>query len=389
MNKRVILIVLDSVGIGEMPDADKYGDAGSNTLKHIYENIDDFSLPTMEKMGLGDIDGVDTIPKASDPIAAFGKMAEKSDGKDTTTGHWEMSGIILDQAFRTFPDGFDEVIMDEFTSQTGYGYLCNQAMSGTEVIKIYGEEHIKTKKLIVYTSADSVFQIAAHESVIPLDELYKICETSRKILNKYNVSRVIARPFVGDTPENFKRTPNRRDFAMAPYEKTMLDHIKDADLDVAGVGKIEDIFTGKGLTKAIHTVSNLDGIEKTIEYMQNTQSGLIFTNLVDFDMLFGHRNNIPGEANALIEFDESLPRIFDHMREDDILMITADHGCDPSTESTDHSREYVPLLVYGKTINPVNLGIRASFSDLGQTVVEYLGAKRLKNGTSFLDEIIN
>ncbi len=389
MEKRVILIVLDSVGIGEMSDAHKYGDAGSNTLKHIYENIDGFSLPNMEKMGLGAVDGVDTIPKVSKPIASYGKMAEKSDGKDTTTGHWEMSGIILDQAFRTFPNGFDDKIMDEFSSKTGYGYLCNEAMSGTEVIKIYGEEHIKTKKLIVYTSADSVFQIAAHESVIPLDELYSICETSRKILNKYNVSRVIARPFVGDTPETYKRTPNRRDFAMAPYEKTMLDHIKDAGLQVAGVGKIEDIFAGKGLTKAIHTVSNLDGIEKTIEYMENTNSGLIFTNLVDFDMLYGHRNNIPGEADALIEFDESLPRIIDKMQEEDILMITADHGCDPSTTSTDHSREYVPLLVYGKKINAVNLGIRASFSDLGQTIVDFLEVEKLKNGRSFLSEILD
>ena len=389
MKKRVILIVLDSVGIGEMPDADKYGDKGSNTLKHIYENIANFSLSYLEKMGLGNIDGVDTIPKSIDPIAAYGKMAEKSDGKDTTTGHWEMSGIILDQAFRTFPNGFDDIIMDEFTSQTGYGYLCNQAMSGTEVIKIYGEEHIETKKLIVYTSADSVFQIAAHESVIPLDELYSICETTRKILNKYNVSRVIARPFIGDTPETYKRTPNRRDFAMAPYEKTMLDTIKDVGLEVAGVGKIEDIFAGKGLTKAVHTVSNLDGIEKTIEYMNNTKSGLIFTNLVDFDMLYGHRNNIPGEANALIEFDESLPLIIDNMQEEDILMITADHGCDPSTISTDHSREYVPLLVYGKKIKPVNLGIRASFSDLGQTIVDYLGVEELKNGESFLSEILD
>ena len=389
MKKRVILIVLDSVGIGEMPDADKYGDTGSNTLKHIYENIDSFSLPIMQQMGLGNIDGVDTIPKVSEPIAAYTKMAEKSDGKDTTTGHWEMSGIILDQAFRTFPNGFDDVIMDEFTSETGYGYLCNQAMSGTEVIKIYGDEHIKTKKLIVYTSADSVFQIAAHESIIPLGELYSICETTRKILNKYNVSRVIARPFIGDTPETYQRTPNRRDFAMAPYEKTMLDHIKDAGLEVAGVGKIEDIFAGKGLTKAVHTVSNSDGIEKTIEYMQNTDAGLIFTNLVDFDMLYGHRNNIPGEANALIEFDRSLSRITEHMQEEDILMITADHGCDPSTVSTDHSREYVPLLVYGKKVRPVNLGIRASFSDLGQTIVDYLGVEKLKNGESFLSEILD
>ena len=262
-------------------------------------------------------------------------------------------------------------------------------MSGTEVIKIYGDEHIKTKKLIVYTSADSVFQIAAHESIIPLGELYSICETTRKILNKYNVSRVIARPFIGDTPETYQRTPNRRDFAMAPYEKTMLDHIKDAGLEVAGVGKIEDIFAGKGLTKAVHTVSNSDGIEKTIEYMQTTDAGLIFTNLVDFDMLYGHRNNIPGEANALIEFDSSLSHITEHMQEEDILMITADHGCDPSTVSTDHSREYVPLLVYGKKVRPVNLGIRASFSDLGQTIVDYLGVEKLKNGESFLRDILD
>ncbi len=388
MKKRVLLIVLDSVGIGELPDADQYGDSGSNTLKHIYDSIPNFSLPNLEKFGLGMIEGTGIVHKVDKPMGSFGKMAEVSAGKDTTTGHWEMCGIILQKAFRTYPNGFDDKIISEFKEKTGYDILCNQAMSGTEVIKIYGDEHMKTKKLIVYTSADSVFQIAAHENVIPLEELYRICEITRKILDPHFVGRVIARPFIGKSAQDFTRTPNRRDFAMKPYEKTVLDHIKDAGYDVAGVGKISDIFAGQGLTKAVHTVSNMDSIDKTLAYMKEIKSGLIFTNLVDFDMLFGHRNNIEGYAKALREFDERLPEIMSAMTNDDLLLITADHGCDPATLSTDHSREYVPLLTYGKNLKSVDLRIRKTFSDLGQTIAQYLDVSPLKNGKSFLSQIL-
>lgn len=389
MKKRAIIIVLDSVGIGELPDAAQYGDQGSATLQHIYESIPNFRLPNLEQLGLGNINQVESIPKSEHPIGAYCKMAEQSPGKDTTTGHWEMSGVILEKAFQTFPDGFSDEIMHEFIRETGYDYLCNKAISGTEVIKLFGEEHIQTKKLIVYTSADSVFQIAAHEEVIPLEELYHICQITRKILDKYHVGRVIARPFIGDAPITFLRTTNRRDFSMIPYEKTILVAIKEAGMEVAGVGKIEDIFAKQGLTSAVHTVSNQNGIDLTLQYMENIQHGLIFTNLVDFDMLYGHRNNVRGYSNALIEFDLKLPQILSAMRKDDILFITADHGCDPTTASTDHSREYVPLLVYGQNIEPVNLGIRSTFSDLGQTIADYLNITPLAHGTSFLSDILS
>ena len=389
MKKRVILIVLDSVGIGEMPDAAKYGDAGSNTLKHIYENIPNFSLPHLEKLGLGSAQGVDFIPKADKPAGAYGKMAEKSPGKDTSTGHWEMGGIILDQPFRTFPNGFDAEIIEKFTKETGYGILCNKPISGTEVIRQLGEEHMKTKKLIVYTSADSVFQIAAHEEIVPLAELYEICGKARKILDPYYVSRVIARPFVGSCAEDFTRTPNRRDFAMKPFEETILDRLKAAGYEVAGVGKIEDIFAGVGLTRAVHTASNMDGVDKTLEYMKEVDEGLIFTNLVDFDMLYGHRNNVAGYGEALKEFDCRLPEIISALREDDLLLITADHGCDPCTASTDHSREFVPLLAYGKGMTPRDLGIRETFADLAATIADYFGLSPMKNGKSFYPEILS
>ncbi|MFA0815968.1 MAG: phosphopentomutase [Anaerofustis sp.] len=388
MAKRAIIVVLDSVGIGELPDASNYGDQGSATLQHIYSAMNGFSLPNLEKLGLGNISNAAPIPRKEQPIGAYGKMAEQSPGKDTTTGHWEMSGIILKKAFRTFPQGFGDDIMQKFKEETGYDYLCNRPISGTEVIKLLGEEHMRTKKLIVYTSADSVFQIAAHEKIIPLDELYRVCRITRKILDAYHVGRVIARPFIGDSPETFVRTPNRRDFSMEPYEKTILQAIKDAGMDVAGVGKIEDIFAKQGLTKAIHTVSNQDGIDKTLDYMKDVEHGLIFTNLVDYDMLYGHRNNVAGYANALSEFDDRLPEIMNAMRDDDLLFLTADHGCDPTTPSTDHSREYVPLLVFGKKIKPTDLGIRTTFSDLGQTIAEYLGTDALNHGVSFLANIL-
>ena len=388
MDKRVILIVMDSAGIGEMPDANRFHDEGSDTFGNIYKNVSDMSLPNLEKLGLGLIDSVsEIIPKVSSPIGAYSKMSEASNGKDTTTGHWEMGGIITETPFATFPNGFDEAIIKQYVELVGHEPLCNKVYSGTQLLKDYGEEHIKTKRAIVYTSADSVFQIAAHEDVIALEELYEICTKMRKVLDNYNVGRVIARPFIGTNSEDFTRTTNRRDFSLVP-QNTMLNNIVSAGLPVMAVGKIEDIFAGSGITDAVHTVSNLDGVDKTLDYMKNSEKGLIFTNLVDFDSLYGHRNNYLGYAKALAEFDTKLKDIMGEMRDNDILMITADHGCDPTTKSTDHSREYVPLLVYGKKVKPINLGIRKTFADIGASICDYLGASTIENGESFIPQII-
>lgn len=389
MNKRVILIVLDSVGIGQMPDAANYGDSGADTLGNLYKNISGFRLPNMEKMGLSYIDGVDYIPRNPLPISSYAKMAEKSLGKDTTTGHWEMAGLISEKSFNVYPNGFDDEIMDEFKHLTGHDFLCNKPYSGTEVIKDYGMEHIKTKKLIVYTSADSVFQIAANEDIIPLNELYDICIKTREMLNKYNVGRVIARPFIGDNPKNFVRTPNRKDFSLKPFAPTVLDKLNNQGIPVIGIGKISDIFANCGISKSIHTSSNKEGIDEIIKSMKSTSNGLIFANLVDFDMLYGHRNDPVGYANALKYFDLRLDEILSLCKEDDILIITADHGCDPHfTQSTDHTREYVPLLVYSKKAKSVNLGTRTSFCDVGASIAEYFGLKMQENGKSFLNEIM-
>ncbi len=389
MNKRVILIVLDSVGIGQMPDAANYGDFEADTLGKLYKNISGFRLPNMEKMGLSYIDGVDYIPKITHPTSSYAKMAEKSLGKDTTTGHWEMTGLISEKPFNVYPNGFDDEIMNEFKSITGYDFLCNKPYSGTEVIKDYGMDHIKTKKLIVYTSADSVFQIAAHEGIIPLNELYDICTKTRAMLNKYNIGRVIARPFIGDNPKNFVRTPNRKDFSLKPFAPTVLDKLNTHGIPVIGIGKISDIFANCGISESIHTSSNKEGIDEIIDMMKSTSNGLIFANLVDFDMLYGHRNDPIGYSDALKYFDLRLDEILSLCKEDDILIITADHGCDPHfTQSTDHTREYVPLLVYSKKAKSVNLGIRTSFCDVGASIAEYFDLEMQENGKSFLNEIM-
>lgn len=388
MNKRVILIVLDSAGIGALPDAAIYGDEGSNTLGHIYNTVANFKLENMERLGLGNIDGVHYIGKFPVPEGSYGKLAEASAGKDTTTGHWEIAGIITEKPFPTFPNGFPRALVEAFTRATGRKVLCNMPMSGTEVIKKYGMEHIRSGSPIVYTSADSVLQIAAHENIISCDTLYEICRTAREIANEYQILRVIARPFIGDSPDNFTRTPNRRDFSIPPQENNMLVNIASAGLPVSAIGKIEDIYAGRGVTASIHTISNADGIAKICDFMQNTQTGLIFANLVDFDMLYGHRNDITGYAEALRAFDAALPGILSEMKQDDILMITADHGCDPTTASTDHSREYIPLLIYGSNISSVNIGIRNTFSDIGATICDYLGVLKPNNGESFLPVIL-
>ena len=383
--KRAVLLILDSVGIGAMPDADQYGDVGSNTLANIAKVTGGLNLPNLGKLGLGNIHEILGVPPTDQPTAAYGKAAESSVGKDTVTGHWEIAGCILETPLNTFPNGFPKEIIDEFERRIGRGTLGNVVASGTEIIKELGEEHMATGKPIVYTSADSVFQIAAHERIIPLPELYKMCEIAREMLTgDWIVGRVIARPFIGESAETFQRTSNRHDYALNPFTKTMLEYIDEAGLTVYGVGKINDIFNGQGVTETVRTTGNMDGVDKTITAIKETQDGLIFINLVDFDMLYGHRNNPEGYKAALEEFDQRLPEILGALRADDVLLISADHGCDPTTESTDHSREYIPLLVFGKNVKPVDLGIRKSFTDIGKSILAYLGIENSLPGDSFL-----
>ncbi|NLL06864.1 MAG: phosphopentomutase [Clostridiaceae bacterium] len=386
--KRAIIIVLDSVGIGELPDAHKYGDKGSNTLGNIAASIKDFSLPNLQQLGLGNIDNIKGIKPVNNPKGCYGRMAEMSAGKDTTTGHWEISGIILKKPFPVYPKGFPKDIIDAFEKAINTKVIGNVAASGTEIIKTLGDEHVKTGYPIVYTSADSVFQIAAHEDVIGIEKLYEMCTKAREILKgEHAVGRVIARPFIGNSGE-YKRTERRKDFSLEPVGNTILDYAKDKGVDVRAVGKIEDIFSKRGITHAVHTHDNLDGISKTLEYINEDFEGILFTNLVDFDMLYGHRNNAEGYAKALVEFDQSLPKILEALKEEDILFIAADHGCDPTTESTDHSREYVPLLVYGKKLKQnINLGTRSSFSDIAATIAKYLEITGELSGESFFDKI--
>lgn len=388
MINRVIWIIIDSVGIGELPDAHLYGDQGSNTLGNIYKSIENFSLPQFEKMGLGNIQGDNVIPPVVKPIAAYGKADEKSPGKDTTTGHWEMTGTILKEPFPTFPNGFPEELILKFEKLIGTKTLGNYAASGTVIIEELGKKHMETGYPIVYTSADSVFQIAAHEEVVPIEKLYQYCETARKMLKgSYGVGRVIARPFVGELG-SFARTKNRRDFSLEPSELTLLDYAKAKNYNVMGVGKIEDIFAGRGLTHAVHTSDNMDGLDKTIEYMREEKPGIIFTNLVDFDSIYGHRNNVKGYGNALKDVDNRLKDIMKEMNEKDVLIINADHGCDPTTPSTDHSREYIPIIIYGEKIKPEDIGIRETFADIGATIADLLGLEKPKNGKSFANIIL-
>ncbi len=388
IEKRVFLIVLDSFGVGELPDAADYGDAGSNTLKSCSMSSH-FRLDNMRKLGLFNIDGVDYLEGVNNPLASYARLSEASKGKDTTTGHWEMSGLILDNPFPVFPEGFPQDLIEDVERVTGRKVICNKPYSGTEVIKDYGIEHINTGALIVYTSADSVLQVAAHEEVVPLEELYDYCERIRELCTgDYAVGRVIARPFIGTYPE-YTRTSGRHDYSLKPVGKTMLNYIEESGKSVMSVGKIVDIFLGEGITEYVKTENNSDGIDRTLEFLQKDFEGLCFVNLVDFDMLYGHRNDIDGYAKALAEFDERLAEIMNNMKPDDILLITADHGCDPGTESTDHSREYVPLLIYGQGIKAgVNLGTRRTFADIGATVLDYLGIENTLTGNSFLSDIL-
>lgn len=389
---RAIVIVLDSFGVGELPDANVYGDEGSNTLKGIYDNTS-LNLPNFKKLGLYNINDIGIDNKEETPIGIYGKANEMSKGKNSPVGHWEISGYVTEKPFKTYPNAFPQELIEKFIKEAGIkGVLCNKKGSGTEFLKQYGEEHLETGMPIVYTSADSVFQIAAHEDIIPVEELYRICLIARKILNdpEYNIGTVIARPFVGTNSENFTRTYNRKDFEFQDFGRTMLDEIKKIGKNVLAIGKIADLFTMRGITKAIHTEGNTDGIHKTIKAIKEDTNGLIFTNLVDFDMLYGHRNNIEGYARALEEFDSFLPEIIENLKQDDILIITADHGCDPSTPSTDHSREYVPIIAYGKNLKQnVNIGIRKTYADISATILDLLNVKStLKYGISFKNDIL-
>ena len=381
----MFLIVLDSFGVGEAPDARDFGDEGSDTLKAISKSKE-FDVKTLRKMGLFNIDGIMYENGVENPIAAYGKAREVSMGKDTTIGHWEITGIISEKPFPTYPNGFPADVIEEFSKRTGRDILCNKHYSGTEVIKVYGEEHMDTGALIVYTSADSVFQIAAHEDIIPIDELYKYCEIAREILTGENaVARVIARPFVGKYPD-FVRTTNRHDFSLLPPADTMLNYLEKEKLDVISVGKISDIFAGSGITESTRTTGNVNGMEVTMKMLERDFTGLCFVNLIDFDMLYGHRNDVDGYAKAITEFDKWLENFIEKMNEDDILIITADHGCDPSTSSTDHSREYIPVIMYGKNVVPRNLGIRGTYADIAKTILDFFDIDNDLPGKSFYFE---
>ncbi len=386
--KRVFLLVLDSCGIGALPDAATFGDADCNTLRRIAASSK-FDATNMRRLGLGNIDGVDYIGKVDNPMAAVARLAERSMGKDTTIGHWEIAGVVSPRALPTYPDGFPTEVLDAFTEATGRGVLCNKPYSGTEVIKEYGQQHLDSGDLIVYTSADSVFQIAAHEEIVPPEQLYAYCRAARAILcGEHAVGRVIARPFVGEAP-NFTRTANRRDFSVEAPRETLLDAVAAAGKTVYTVGKIADIFAERGVTRSVLTHSNAEGMQAALEALSQGFEGLCFINLVDFDMLYGHRQDVEGYAAAFAAFDGWLPQFLAAMGDEDMLFITADHGCDPDDDSTDHSREYVPLLVYGARVKPCNLGTRTTFADVGATVAEALGVPFACDGESFWNEIKN
>ena len=387
--KRVFLFVLDSCGAGAMPDSESFGDIGVNTLRSCASSPK-LNIPNMVSCGLGNIDGLDFLGTVNAPVGAYGKLAESSMGKDTTIGHWEIAGIISPNPLPTYPDGFPEEILEPFKQATGRGILANCPMSGTEVITKFGEEHVKTGDLIVYTSADSVFQIAAHEEVVPIDKLYEYCHIARKLLQgKHGMGRVIARPFVGDAVNGFKRTSNRHDYSLEPPKDTLLDVIKANGLDSIAVGKIYDIFAGKGTTEHVYNTSNANGLEHAMHYADQDFHGLCFINLVDFDMVYGHCRDIDGYALALNEFDQWLPKFMEKLGDEDLVMITADHGCDPAyTATTDHTREYIPLLVLGKKVKPVNLGTRTGFDRIAATIAEVLGVQMDTSGESFASEIL-
>jgi phosphopentomutase len=387
--KRVFLIVMDSVGIGEAPDAEKFGDKGSHTLGHIAESMNGLNMPNMGMLGLSNIEEIKGIQPEQKPLAFYTKMQEASNGKDTMTGHWEIMGLNIQTPFQVFPEGFPDELISELEARTGRKVIGNKPASGTEILDELGEEHMKTGALIVYTSADSVLQIAAHEEIVPIEELYGICKIARELTldEKYMVGRVIARPFLGE-PGSFKRTSNRHDYALKPFGRTVMNELKDAGLDVLAIGKISDIYDGEGVTESLRTISNMDGMDKLRQTLDQDFTGLSFLNLVDFDALFGHRRDPEGYGKALEEYDARLPEVFSKLKDDDLLIITADHGNDPVHHGTDHTREYVPLLVYSKSMNEgKELPIRNTFADIGATIAENFNVKMPEHGTSFLKEL--
>lgn len=391
MINRAIIIVLDSFGVGETPDAVEYGDCGSNTFAGIYNNTL-LNIPNMKKLGLYNIQNIGINNKEENPIGIYGKAAEKTKGKNSPVGHWEIAGFIKDEPFKTYYEGFPKELLDEISNRAGIkGFICNKKGSGTDFLKQYGEESVNSKMPIVYTSADSVFQIAAHEDVFSVPELYNICQIARDVIDEkgYGIGTVIARPYIGTCSEDFTRTYNRKDYEAENFGKTMLDVFQENNKKVLAIGKIQDLFSGRGINRSIHTNGNADGIEKTIYEIKNAEEDLIFVNLVDFDMLYGHRNNIEGYAKALEEFDKKLPEIIDALKQDDLLILTADHGNDPSTPSTDHSREYIPIIAYGKNLKQnVDLGIRDTYADISATILDIFNMPKLENGISFKNEIM-
>ncbi|RDU34996.1 phosphopentomutase [Neobacillus piezotolerans] len=387
--KRIFLIVMDSVGIGEAPDAEKFGDKGADTFGHIAEAMNGLNMPNMEKLGLSNIREIKGIEKQQQPLAYFTKMQEASNGKDTMTGHWEIMGLNIQTPFRVFPEGFPDELLSDLEAKTGRKIIGNKPASGTAILDELGKEHMETGALIVYTSADSVLQIAAHEEIVSLDELYNICEIARELTldEKYMVGRIIARPFIGE-PGNFKRTANRHDYALKPFGRTVMNELKDSGFDVLAIGKISDIYDGEGVTKSLRTVSNMDGMDKLADTLGMDFTGLSFLNLVDFDALYGHRRDPEGYGKALEEYDARLPEVFEKLNDDDLLIITADHGNDPVHPGTDHTREYVPLLVYSKRMDGGNeLAVRKTFADIGATVAENFGVKMPEHGESFLGDL--
>lgn len=386
--KRAVIVVCDGLGVGAAPDADLFGDGHADTLGHVL-SLGHARIPNLAALGLGNLPPTCSTAREATPRAGFGRLAERSAGKDTATGHWEMMGLVTEKPFNLYPDGFPPALIEAFSKETGRAVLGNKAASGTEILKELGAEHVRTGALIVYTSGDSVFQIAAHEKVVSPEELYRYCRIAYELAcdSEYGVCRVIARPFVGEGPQTYKRTPNRRDFPVPPSAETLLDHLSAASFPVFGVGKIEDIFTGRGIKDAVHTVSDDDGVNQTISALGRWPSGLIFTNLVDFDTLYGHRSDVQGYARNLEKLDARVPDLLGALREDDLLILTGDHGCDPSDASTDHTREYVPLIAAGKKVRAGSLGDRTSFSDIAATLAENFGLAAKMPGASFLKAI--
>jgi phosphopentomutase len=387
--RRALILLLDGVGIGELPDAAQFGDTGSNSLANTARAVGGLNLPNLQALGLGNISPLDGCPPAATPSAAFGKMAEVSGGKDSTVGHWEISGLTMERGFPVFPNGFPAMLIAAFENEAGTKSIGNVCISGTEAIRVYGEEHLKTGSPIVYTSADSVFQVAGHEDRLPVDRLYRVCRAARKILvGDWGVARVIARPFAG-VPGSFRRTARRKDFSLEPPGHTLLDVVKAASQEVSLIGKLDDLFAQRGFTRTFHSVNNMECFDRTLVELRRVFPGLLFTNLIQFDQDWGHRNDPKAYYQGLVDFDRRLPELLGLLRDGDLLFITSDHGNDPTTPSTDHSREHVPLLVCGKPVRRgVNLGTRASFADLGQTAAEYLGLPKLASGKSFLGELL-